>query len=455
MANTIQHKRGTAAEWTSANPTLAAGEFGFELDTGKIKLGDGSTAWSALGYFEAIAPTVYAITPVSSSVDEGNTLTFNVGGENITDGTYYWTIESNAGDFTATNGSFEISNNVGSFTVTPTADSTTEGDDLFAVSIRSDSITGTILQTSSSVTINDTSLTPPPSGQVAYTSSGTHSFVVPDGVTSISAVAVGGGAGGGAYNTNGGYTWGAGGGGELRYTNDIAVTPGETVTVVVGAAGPAGPYMYNPTVSSGGQSKLTVGGVDRVVANGGNPATGYSAGGSGGSGGIGTGGGNGGAGGRPGSVGPGGGGGAGGYSGSGGAGGSGFPPGSSSGAYAGSTGYGGGGGGGGGGAYNWDHSGNATAGGGGGGVGLLGQGASGGGGSLTSSTSTGANRGTGGSGGTGGSVTPAGGAYGGGGSRSTSGYYGNTGSSSAGAGGAVRIIWGENRAFPSTNTGNL
>lgn len=53
MANTIQHKRGTAAEWTSADPTLAAGEFGYETDTAKLKLGDGSTAWSALGYFEA------------------------------------------------------------------------------------------------------------------------------------------------------------------------------------------------------------------------------------------------------------------------------------------------------------------------------------------------------------------------------------------------------------------
>ena len=55
MANTIQHKRGIAANWTSANPILGAGEFGFETDTGKLKLGDGSTAWSALGYFEPAA----------------------------------------------------------------------------------------------------------------------------------------------------------------------------------------------------------------------------------------------------------------------------------------------------------------------------------------------------------------------------------------------------------------
>ena len=46
----IQARRGTAATWTSTNPTLAAGETGFETDTGKFKIGDGSTAWAALAY---------------------------------------------------------------------------------------------------------------------------------------------------------------------------------------------------------------------------------------------------------------------------------------------------------------------------------------------------------------------------------------------------------------------
>jgi hypothetical protein len=50
MSSIIQVKRGTAAGWTSANPTLNAGEIGFETDTKKIKVGDGSTAWTSLGY---------------------------------------------------------------------------------------------------------------------------------------------------------------------------------------------------------------------------------------------------------------------------------------------------------------------------------------------------------------------------------------------------------------------
>lgn len=46
----IQVRRGTASQWTSTNPTLAAGEFGFETDTNKLKCGNGSTAWSSLPY---------------------------------------------------------------------------------------------------------------------------------------------------------------------------------------------------------------------------------------------------------------------------------------------------------------------------------------------------------------------------------------------------------------------
>lgn len=46
----IKMRRDTAANWTSTNPTLAAGESGLESDTGKIKVGNGSTAWASLGY---------------------------------------------------------------------------------------------------------------------------------------------------------------------------------------------------------------------------------------------------------------------------------------------------------------------------------------------------------------------------------------------------------------------
>ena len=46
----MAQRRDTAANWTSANPTLLAGEIGIESDTNKIKLGTGSTSWTSLGY---------------------------------------------------------------------------------------------------------------------------------------------------------------------------------------------------------------------------------------------------------------------------------------------------------------------------------------------------------------------------------------------------------------------
>lgn len=54
MADKIQFRRDTAANWTTANPVLAQGELGYEIDTGRVKLGDGTTPWNSLSYsFEA------------------------------------------------------------------------------------------------------------------------------------------------------------------------------------------------------------------------------------------------------------------------------------------------------------------------------------------------------------------------------------------------------------------
>ena len=50
---TIKLRRGTAAEWTTNNPILAAGEMGIETDTRKFKFGDGTTPWNTLAYASA------------------------------------------------------------------------------------------------------------------------------------------------------------------------------------------------------------------------------------------------------------------------------------------------------------------------------------------------------------------------------------------------------------------
>jgi hypothetical protein len=60
MAVRQQQRRGTAAQWTSANPILSAAEIGVEIDTNKFKIGDGTNRWADLTYFTTDAATAVA-----------------------------------------------------------------------------------------------------------------------------------------------------------------------------------------------------------------------------------------------------------------------------------------------------------------------------------------------------------------------------------------------------------
>lgn len=106
-------------------------------------------------------------------------------------------------------------------------------------------------------------------GQQAWTSPGTFSFTVPANCYSIAGVAIGGGGGGagaGDYDTLSG---GAGGGGALSYDNAIAVTPGEVLTVAVGAGGSPGATMADGGV--GFASSIKRGAASLLLAVGGSP----------------------------------------------------------------------------------------------------------------------------------------------------------------------------------------
>ena len=116
---------------------------------------------------DTYAPT-YNVNPASgnfgpmTSIDEGNPLTMVVTTTNVPDGTtLYWTIGNNASEFGTTSGDFTINSQgtsgEGTFTVTPLYDQTTEGAETFTVQIRTGSISGTIVDTSDAITINDTS----------------------------------------------------------------------------------------------------------------------------------------------------------------------------------------------------------------------------------------------------------------------------------------------------------
>ena len=84
MASKIQIRRGTAAQWTAANPILIIGELGFETDTNLIKAGNGTTAWTGLPYYTGIpgptgpaGPAGAAGTTAAGALT-GNTLASNV-----------------------------------------------------------------------------------------------------------------------------------------------------------------------------------------------------------------------------------------------------------------------------------------------------------------------------------------------------------------------------------------
>ena len=68
----IQVRSDTATNWTSVNPILAVGEQGFETDTGKFKIGTGSTTWNSLLY------------ATDASDITGTTLASNVTGSSLT-----------------------------------------------------------------------------------------------------------------------------------------------------------------------------------------------------------------------------------------------------------------------------------------------------------------------------------------------------------------------------------
>ena len=63
----FQIRRGTASQWTSANPTLASGELGLETDTLFVKVGNGTTAWTSLAYINQYSLPVIVQNPQSGT----------------------------------------------------------------------------------------------------------------------------------------------------------------------------------------------------------------------------------------------------------------------------------------------------------------------------------------------------------------------------------------------------
>jgi len=182
VAQRMWQRRDTAANWTSKNPILNAGEIGVELgatpaDT-KFKIGDGTTPWTTLPYFSG-------------------------GG-------------GGGGDFDLLQAYLDAE-------ATGTLDGTepvmvVQGGELRTTSVAAVASFATGAATAS-----------------AYLTAiflGNGTFRVPADVTSVDVLVVGGGGGGGGRQSGGG-----GGAGGVNFQQGVAVTPGSDVTVTVGAGG--------------------------------------------------------------------------------------------------------------------------------------------------------------------------------------------------------------------------
>jgi hypothetical protein len=230
---------------------------------------------------------VYTISANVSVIDEGQAVRFTLGktngvaGQNINYNiTSIAASRISSGSLT---GTFVVGSNEQA-TIAVREDNTTTGDTQMVMRLAG-------ISNTASVTVRDTSLTPPPpSGSITFTTSG--NWTVPTGVNSISVsvIGAGGGGGGGHGCKNVAHTGGDGGAGEAKsFTR--GVTPGASISFEVGNRGSGG-AKDNSGTAGGGTSILGVtargggGGIFGTSKGRGASGTSYGGGAGGGAGGA-------------------------------------------------------------------------------------------------------------------------------------------------------------------------
>ena len=179
-----------------------------------------------------VTQLIAEITPNTSSTGDQKTIQFDIKTSRIDDGTVlYW---SNIGttvaaDFTdnTNSGTITLNGNKATLSRMLSTQGLAKSTDTIIIELRSISSTGPIIGTSGSSTVTQVKAV---AGETVYTTSGTFTFTVPAGVTSLSMLAVGSG---GTSGYNASTSLEPGSGGALRYVNNLTVTPGETFTVTL------------------------------------------------------------------------------------------------------------------------------------------------------------------------------------------------------------------------------
>ena len=161
---TISGNTGGFSLWAIADfLTEGAQIFYVYIRTGSIT---GSTVLTseAITIGDTSRAPVYSVTPTMNNFNEGSAITVTVSTTNVPNGTVlYWTIAGTGISSTdlsqGASGSFSIYNDTASFMLTAVADYFTEGVETFIVSIRTGSVSGTVVTQTTAITIADTSTT--------------------------------------------------------------------------------------------------------------------------------------------------------------------------------------------------------------------------------------------------------------------------------------------------------
>ena len=189
------------------------------------------------------APSIYGLSSSAYYVNEGDTFTVTLQTQNVNEGTtLYYTVSgfpatpNNVARYTASAAYFTVSGGGASLTFTIVNDLYTDGQTTMTIALNNG-------LASVSINVNETSITPAGTALitgsnasygsgVAYYSNNV--FTVPAGIYALKVWLVGGGGGGGRY------AGGGGGGGQVRSNLTYTVTPGQTLSVLIGAGGAPG-----------------------------------------------------------------------------------------------------------------------------------------------------------------------------------------------------------------------
>lgn len=280
--------RSSWSSFVGSNGTFSAG--GPNPVSGLDFTGNGANGNGGKGG-DGIVLIKYSILPYdiamnAYTVNEGESVTFNVKTYGIPDETLYYTVSANSGtvtssDFINDSGSFStvggVANNI---TITLSNDFAVEGNESFVIQIRTGSTSGPIVVTSAPITITDLftatggTITTPGDGYKYHTFTSPGSFAITRGNRSLEYMIVaGGGAGGNGAN------WSSGGGGAGGFIlGSTSISPG-TYPITIGAgganSGDGSPSTFNGNTAFGG------GGGGYPGSAGGNGRPGGSGGGSG------------------------------------------------------------------------------------------------------------------------------------------------------------------------------